>query len=176
MNIKIKSYQKIKTNISVQFLCRKVFVGIYCVVCLNCLFILVHTFVGKGKERELWWVKFSFPSGTWIQESDSHKHDRELTLAAPWWARCAAPSPGRPPSEPPRAPPTLAGSSLPPRCQPGGEGTLRWSFFFFRFAGTLDLELVVSIYHWTEFVLTSSNCWNAQKFQSSEFTWFASQI
>ena len=41
---------------------------------------------------------------------------------------------------------------------------------------TLDLELVVSIYHWTEFVLTSSNCWNAQKFHSSEFTWFASQI
>ena len=28
----------------------------------------------------------------------------------------------------------------------GVRGTLRWSFFF-RFAGTLDLELVVSIYH-----------------------------
>ena len=75
------------------------------------------------------WVKFSFPSGTWIQESDSHKHDRELTLAAPWWARCAAPSPGRPPSEPPRVPPTLALSSLPPRCQPG-EGDSKVEFFF----------------------------------------------
>ena len=29
----------------------------------------------------------------------------------------------------------------------GERGSLRWSFFFFRFAGTLDLELVVSIYH-----------------------------
>ena len=150
--------------------------GIYCVVCLNCLFILVHTFVRKGKERELWWVKFSFPSGyQWIQDRDSHKHDRELTLAAPWWARCAAPSPGSPPSEPLHVPPTLVVSSLPPRCQPGG-GDSEVEFLFFRFAWTLDLELVVSIYHWTQFVLTSSNCWNAQKFHSSEFTWFASQI
>ena len=105
--------------------------GIYCVVCLNCLFILVHTFVRKGKERELWWVKFSFPSGyQWIQDSDSHKHDRELTLAAPWWARCAAPSPGSPPSEPLHVPPTLAVSSLPPHCQPGGEGNSEVECFF----------------------------------------------
>ena len=105
--------------------------GIYCVVCLNCLFILVHTFVRKGKERELWWVKFSFPSGyQWIQDSDSHKHDRELTLAAPWWARCAAPSPGSPPSEPLHVPPTLVVSSLPPRCQPGGGDSEVECFFF----------------------------------------------
>ena len=45
-------------------------------------------------------------------------------------------------------PPTLAVFSLPPRSQPGGEGDSEMEFFSSDLlAGTLDLELVVSIYH-----------------------------
>ena len=105
-----------KKYIEFQFVRNRISLSFVWIACLS-----PHTFpftslLRKSEIRERFhWIW----DGTTLHTRWHSENLEALTLAAPWWEGCAAPSPGWPPSAPPLEQPAPAEPSQPPRCQPG---------------------------------------------------------
>ena len=159
-----------KKYIEFQFVRNKISLSFVWIACLSPHTLPFTSLLRKSEIRERFhWIW----DGTTLHTRWHSDNLEALTLAAPWWEGCAAPSPGWPPSAPPLEQPAPAEPSQPPRCQPGRDQAQ---------SGNCGIGFKCTIYYWVYLYTTEQGLYlhlqiaGMCKSFSSEFAWFAFAI